>query len=224
MCKIASILGITHHANVFMSVLDKLAGALQRRDEVPNQELAKELVSTKNKADIQELVENLHNRDRKVQSDCIKVLYEIGYLAPELIEEYVQEFVKLLRSNNNRLVWSGMIALSTIATQKAPEIFQHLATILRTIEQGSVITVDGGIKTLALVASTDAAYHTEIFPYLIRHLRQCRPKEVAMHAEFIAVAVDTEHTLAFLEVLETRKKDLKSTQLKRVDKIIKHLQ
>jgi hypothetical protein len=40
-----------------MTILDKLATALNRRDEVPNQELAKEIVSAKNKRAVKELVE-----------------------------------------------------------------------------------------------------------------------------------------------------------------------
>jgi hypothetical protein len=155
-----------------MSVLNRLASAQQRNDDVPNQELARELAQSKNVADIRELVDNLRNQDMQIQSDCIKTLYELGYLAPELIADYVQEFIELLTSKQNRLVWGGMIALSTIAILKAPEIFQHLTTLKKVITHGSVITVDGGIKTLALVASTNASYRTELLPYLFQHLRE----------------------------------------------------
>jgi hypothetical protein len=87
-----------------MSVISRLASALGRRDDVPNQELARELAETKVVEDIRELVVNLQNRDRKIQSDCIKVLYEIGYIASELIAEYAEDFLALLRNRNNRLV------------------------------------------------------------------------------------------------------------------------
>lgn len=206
-----------------MSILNKLASAQQRNDDVPNQELARELAQTKNLADIRELVDNLRNRDTQIQSDCIKTLYELGYLAPELIADYAQEFIELITSKQNRLVWGGMIALSTIAPLKAPEIFQHFATLKKVIANGSVITVDGGIKTLALVASTNAAYRAEILPYLFQHLRECRPKEVPMHAELIAVTVTSEDAPAFREVLAARTGDLKPPQLKRVAKILKML-
>lgn len=206
-----------------MSVLNKLASAQQRQDDVPNQELARELAHTKNTTEIRELVDNLHNRNAQIQSDCIKTLYELGYLAPELIADYVQEFIGLITSKQNRLVWGGMIALSTIATLKAPEIFQHRATLKKVIANGSVITVDNGIKTLAFVASTNAAYRAEISPYLFQHLRECRPKEVPMHAEFIAVAITPEGAPIFREVLAARTSDLKPPQVKRIEKILKNL-
>jgi hypothetical protein len=61
-----------------MSTLDKLAHSLGRRDEVPNQELARELAAKKDKKGIREVAENLWHKDKNIQADCIKVLYEVG--------------------------------------------------------------------------------------------------------------------------------------------------
>ena len=65
-----------------MSVLNKIAFYQNRRDEVPNQQFAKELAETENKAGIKEIAKNLKHKNKSVQSDCLKVLYEIGYLKP----------------------------------------------------------------------------------------------------------------------------------------------
>ena len=206
-----------------MNVLNKIAHFQNRRDEVPNQELAEELARERNIAGVKEIAENLWNKDKKIQSDCLKVLYEIGYRKPELIVDYVDDFIKLLLNKNNRLVWGSMIALSTIATIKAKEIFEHFEQIKKAIEQGSVITVDGGIKTLAGVASAKGDYREKLFPYLINKLKFCRPKSVPMYAEFILVAVDSTNKDEFIAVLNKRKDILTTSQLKRIDKIIKIL-
>ena len=105
-----------------MSVLGKIAFYRNRRDEVPNQELAKELAETENREGIREITQNLWHKNKSVQSDCLKVLYEIGYLKPDLISEYVNDFLKLLKSKNNRMVWGSMIGLATIAEIKSKEI------------------------------------------------------------------------------------------------------
>ncbi len=84
-----------------MTVLHKLASALNRRDEVPNQELAQRIIEAGDKTAIRELVENLGHRDKNIQSDCIKVLYEIGERRPELIAKYYKEFGTLLESSKN---------------------------------------------------------------------------------------------------------------------------
>jgi hypothetical protein len=202
-----------------MSALERIAFFQNRRDEVPNQELAKELVRDKDLAGIQEMVANLWHADANVQSDCLKVLYEVGYLEPVLIKDYVEDFLKLLKSKNNRLVWGTMITLSTIARLKADELYPHFEEIKRVMEQGSVITRDNGVKILAGVASTNAEYRKTIFPFLVKHLETCRPKDVPQHSESIVIAVDASTKEAFLAVLEKRAEDLNSTELARVKKV-----
>lgn len=204
-----------------MSALDKIAFFQNRRDEVPNQELARTLAQTRNAADIREIAANLWNKEPNIQSDCLKVLYELGYLAPELIVEYVDDFIRLLKNRNNRMVWGGMIALSTIAGLQADKIFPYVDEIIKIMEAGSVITMDNGIRTLALVASKKDEYRQVIFPYLIEHLKTCRTKEVPQHAEKSLPAVNSGNKSDFIAVLEKRLEDSSSSQAVRLKKIIK---
>jgi len=203
-----------------MSILNRIAHFQNRRDEVPNQELARELAKKKDREGIREIAENLWNKDKNVQADCVKVLYEIGYIDPSLIADYAEDYLKLLKSRNNRLVWGGMIALSTVATLKADIIFEHLQEVYRAIELGSVITVDGGVLTLAGVASAREEYRQAIFPFLLDHLRTCRPKDVPQHSEKSLPAVAASNKDDFIAVLEKRMEDLTGPQVKRVKKVI----
>src|SRR5690349_10050975 len=207
-----------------MSVLNRLASSLGRRDELPNQELARELVARTDQAGIRELVENLSNKDKNIQADCIKVLYEVGSLEPELIAEYADVFVKLLRSKNNRLVWGGMTALAEVAKANPDAVFQHLDEIKKARETGSVITVDNAISTLAHTAAAKEEYNKVIFPYLMEHLAGCRPKEVPQHAERALPAVHSSNKAGFINVLEKRIEDLAGSGLARVKKVIRQSQ
>ena len=207
-----------------MSVLNKIAYYQDRRSDVPNQELARELAASKDRAGVHEIAENLWNKEKSIQSDCLKVLYEIGYLDPTLIAEYVGDFLKLLKSRNNRLVWGGMIALSTVADFKADEIFPHFDEIVDVMNKGSVITMDNGVKALALVASKNAAYNQKIFPFLLDHLSTCRPKEVPQHAERTLPAINAGNKAEFIRVLERRMEDLSGSQVARLKKAMKAVQ
>ena len=204
-----------------MSALQRIAYYQNRRDEVPNQELARELAAKKDRKGIQEIAENLWNKNSQIQSDCLKVLYEIGYLQSELVAPYADDFLKLLHSRNNRLVWGALIALSTVADLKADAIYPHVAEIKQVTDQGSIITQDNGVKVLALVATQKAAYSKDIFPYLLHHLETCRPKDVPQHAEKSAVAVNARNKKQFVAVLEKRLVDLSGSQAARVKKVIK---
>ncbi len=204
-----------------MSVLDQIAYFQKRRDEVPNQELARRLAESKDQKGIQEIAENLWNKNSNIHSDCLKVLYEIGYLEPGLIAGYAMDFLKLLHSRNNRMVWGSMIALSTIASIAADAIYPHCAEIQKIMENGSVITVDAGVHTLAGLASTSPERAVEIYPYLARILETCRPKDVPRHSERILMAVNAGNKREFIEILGRRMEDMTGTQTARLKRVIK---
>ncbi len=204
-----------------MSALERIAHFQKRRDEVPNQELARELASAKDSEGICEIAENLWNKNKSIQADCIKVLYEIGYIEPALIADYAEDFARLLKSRNNRLVWGGMTALAEVAKAKPQAVFKHLDTIKKAKQAGSVITVDNAISTLAWTAAADRKYNKAIFPYLLDHLKACRPKEVPQHSERTLPAVNSSNKTDFITVLEKRMEDLSGSGLARLKKIIK---
>jgi hypothetical protein len=207
-----------------MSVLRKIAYFQDRRDEVPNQELARELAQTRSLADIREIAENLWNKEPNIQSDCLKVLYELGYLAPELIADYVDDFLKLLKHRNNRMVWGGMIALSTIAELKADKIFPHVDEIQKTMEAGSVITNDAGIKTLTGVAVRKDEYRARIVPYLLERLSNSRPVDAPRYAEVILAAIGARDKAAFVTILEKWMEVASGSRLVRLKKAMKTAQ
>jgi hypothetical protein len=201
--------------------LNRIAHFQNRRDEVPNQKLARDLATRKDKAGIREIAQNLWNKDKGIQADCVKVLYEVGYLEPALISDYTEDFVKLLKSKNNRLVWGGMTALAEIAKVKPDAVFKHLDTVRKAKETGSVITVDNAISALAWAAAGHEKYNKAIFPYLLEHLKTCRPKEVPQHSERAMPAVTSANKNQFVAVLEKRMEDLSGSGLSRVKRVVK---
>ena len=204
-----------------MAVLDKIAFYQGRQDEVPNQELAKELAAACDQIGVAEIARNLWNENPAIQADCIKVMYEIGYLAPALISGYSADFLRLLTSKNNRLVWGGMIALAAIAAECPGPILAASDRLIQAMEAGSVITVDNGVKALAQAAAKNPSEARSVFAYLLHHLETCRAKEVPQHAESTAIAVTVENQGEFVRVLEFRLPELSETQVRRVRKVLR---
>ncbi|MGE8205468.1 hypothetical protein ACQKP0_12965 [Heyndrickxia sp. NPDC080065] len=204
-----------------MTIVNKLASQLNRKDEEPNIELAHELVDKNNHEGIKEVIQNLSNKDKKIQQDCIKVAYEIGEIKPELISDYALVFIDLLKSRNNRLVWGAMTTLSTIARVSSEIIMKHIETLFSAMKTGSVITVDKGVLTLGKLAVVNKQNNERIFPFLLTHLETCRPKEIPQHSESTIPAVTSDNKEAFLTVLKKRENELTVSQLKRVKKIYK---
>jgi hypothetical protein len=202
-------------------MIEKTAYSLGRNDEEPNIELAKELAKTKNKKGIKEIVNGLNNPKEQIANDCIKVLYEIAEIAPELISEYAGTFIQLLKSRNNRLVWGAMTALAKIVPFKSDEIFKNLDIIIKAYEKGSVITVDNSISVFAELAKADKKYEKKVSPIIIEHLEKCRPKEVGQHAERAFICINKNNSPKYKETLLKRYKTLTDAQKKRIDKLLK---
>lgn len=200
------------------SILDKLPCNYGRNDEVINIELAEAICREENHSQIRELIDGVQGKKRTVANDCIKVLYEIGERKPELIEDYVSVFLKLLTSNNNRLVWGAMTALAAIAPKKAGAIYEGIDLVKRAYREGSVITVDESISVFAALCRS--GYEEQVLPILIEHLKTCRPKEVAQHMERISVCMNDQNKDAFWNVVNERRTSLAQSQIKRVNKVM----
>jgi hypothetical protein len=204
-----------------MSILNKLATSLGRRDEIPNQELAKHIANKKDKLAIKELIDNLSNKSKDIQNDCIKVLYEIGEHNPALIADYAKEFVSLLDNKNNRLQWGAMTALSTITLENPTVIYAALPKIITAADKGSVITKDYGVNILIKLCSVKQ-YAEKAFPLLIEQLLNSPTNQLPMYAEKAMPIINDKNKALFIKTLSSRLDDIeKDTKRQRVEKVIK---
>jgi hypothetical protein len=204
-----------------MSVLDRLASALERNDERPNVELAEALVAKPDKKAIAALVDALSTGSVAVQNDAIKVLYEIGERAPELIVPHADAVFALLGSRNNRNVWGAMSAIDTIAAVKPKEVAAHLKAILAAADKGSVIAKDKAMSTLSKLAQAGEA---RAMPALLERLADAAPNQFPMYAELAAAAVTPAHKARLVAILEARLKTIDAAAKRaRVDKVLRKL-
>ena len=205
------------------SIIERLASSLGKRDEKPNLELAASLVKSQDKKAVKELVEHLTDNDKNIQSDCIKVLYEIGEQKPELIADYDKEFLELLESKNNRLVWGAMTALDCIASINPDSIYKKLPKILEVADAGTVITKDHGVGIL-IKLSANKKHTPKTIPLLIDILKTCATNQLPMYAENAMPIIADNYKKDFTKVLTGRLDDIeKETKRKRVEKVIKKI-
>lgn len=206
-----------------VSIITKLTSSLGRRDEIPNQQLAKEIVSENNKNAISELVDTLKNKDKAIQNDCIKVLYEIGDSKPELISKYADTFISFLSHKNNRLQWGAMIALNTIALEAPKIIFSNITHILAVADKGSVITKDNTVKLLVKLCSIKE-YSEDAFFLLNEQLLQSPLNQFPMYAELSFTIADKQTAPVLIKTLKSRLPMIeKESKRKRVEKVIQRL-
>lgn len=206
-----------------MTVIDKLASAMDRRDEVPNQELAAQIVKKNDLNAVNELVLNLNNKNKDIQNDCIKVLYEVGDQKPSLIAEHVKAFADLLTSKNNRLQWGAMTALSSITSHSPEKIAELLPAILKAADNGSVITKDQAVAILIKLGGI-SKYTENAFALLIEQLKSSPTNQLPMYAENAKPIINSHNKEVFIATLSSRLNEIdKESKRKRVEKVIKQV-
>ncbi len=206
-----------------MKYISQIAYNMGERSEVPNQELARKLAEENNEEGIKEMASYLYDKNKSVASDCLKVLYETGYIKPELIAPYVDEYINLLTSKNNRMVWGAMIALACCANVVPKKVLKQKDLVLEKIETGTVITNVWGVKTLINIAKADEGGYKELKDVLFELQKACRPVDFAKRAEDMMDAVRKEDIPEYIEILDLGKMDLSAAGAKRTDRVIKKL-
>ena len=206
-----------------MPIIDKLAHSLNRRDEVPNQELAKKIAAGKDKDAVKELISLLNHKSKDIQFDCIKVLYEIGELQPSLIKTYTKDFVGLLEHKHNRNIWGAMHAIDSITLEDPKLIYSYLSKIMDAAEKGSVITKDHTVSILIKLC-TIKQYAKDAFVLLIELMKDCPTNQLPMYAENAMGIVNDNNKIIFIKTLKGRLTEIeKETKRKRVEKVIKKI-
>jgi hypothetical protein len=206
-----------------MSIINKLATSLNRRDEIPNQELAKQIAGDNDKHALNELFELLNGKNKAIQSDCIKVIYEIGMLKPKLLVAYSKELIALLDDKNNRLQWGAMTALDTFTNEAPDVIYNALGKIIDVADKGSVITNDHCVGILIKLCDSKA-YADDAFALLNERLMNCPTNQLPMYAENALPIINDKNKATFLKTLHSRLGEIeKDTKRSRVEKLIKKL-
>lgn len=186
--------------------------------------LAKELVSTHDLVGIQEIASGLNHSEKNVRSDCLKVLYEIGYLEPGLIAPYGGSFLPLVRSKDNRMVWGAFIALATIASLRTGEITGHIPELVEAFNRGSVITRLWGMRLFAWLSAADSGNRRSLFPVMLQTLKTCIPRDVPTFAESMLPCIGGNEKPLIQEVLQRRMVEMSPSQAARCCKVIRSLE
>jgi len=204
------------------SIADRLAGAMERRDEAPNIAVAEEIAARKDKAAVGELVELVRAGTTRQRNDAMKVLYEIGARDPALIGGHCPVFLEALGSRSNRQVWGAMQALDSVAELRADEIAAELPKIIAAADRGSVIAKDRCTSLLTKLARS--GYAEKAVPILVERLQTAAPNQFPTYAEQTAGVVTQTEKPGLIEIIRNRlDKITQRAKRERMEKLLRKL-
>jgi hypothetical protein len=207
-----------------MSILERLSSVRGERDNVADIALAEDIVKTRNKKAIEELVAHLGDKNKRLAGGCIKTLYEVGEREPKLISDYVDEFAALLTNKNQRLVWGAVTALDMAASANPEGVHAHLKAILKAAEGESVIARDHAVNILAKLC---AAGHTKkCLPILFEIIRTCPVNQLPSYSERAAEVVTDKERANLASLVSDRLPEAKQypAKQKRMEKVLRKLE
>jgi hypothetical protein len=201
-----------------LSITDQLTQNVTRRDERANVELA-ELIAKRNDFDgINEVVAGLG--DRKLQADCIKILYEVAERRPELVAPHAEVFLQLLGHKNNRMVWGAMCAIDAIAALRSDLVYSYLDRLSEVTEKGTVITRDHFVIILVKLAATKEG----TIPLVLGQLASAPVNQFPMYAERAAPLFRDRQRDEFIAIVIRRLPEMNTeAKRKRLAKVLKQL-
>lgn len=206
-----------------MSVLERLATARGRRDEVPNVELAEELAHSGDAAAIAELAGAIGSAPQSVANDAIKSLYEIGERRPELIAPHAAAFFAALNSRNNRMIWGALSAIAAITVARPDTVAARLDEVLGAADRSSVIAKDAAFSILATL-SASPAHQAATWPRLLAALGTSAVNQTPMYAEKALAAAAHNDPKELAKVLEARLVGIhQPPKRKRLERVLRQL-
>lgn len=204
-----------------MSIIEQLSSSMNSKIQDQNIALAKTIVETNNSSAIAELVAGLNSK--KIASDCIKVLYEIGVLNPKLITTFAPVFLEYIKHKDNRLQWGSMTALSCISKIETDFVYEKLPEILDAANIGSVITKDHAFNIL-IELCTKSKYYSSVFPLLNEQLLLAPNNQFPKYIEQTYTVFKLEDKELFLKTIEAKIDSIEvPSKRKRVEKILQKL-
>lgn len=201
----------------------RLASQQGTKDTEANVVLAETLVKNGDGESIRHLAELLRNGKAPIKSDAIKVLYEIGKVAPERIQDHLKVFLDLLQSKNNRLQWGSLTAIAAISKVVPEKVFPYSSKIMEVAESGSVITRDQAVAVFTTLSATPK-YQVDAFQWLMKLLLKSPVNQLPMYAENVLPIVPKDSMNTFRVLLEVRLEEIaQESKRKRILRVLKNL-
>lgn len=208
-------------------LLSRLAVSMQRTDEMPNLELAAELVITDDSEAVKLLIAVLERHDLEHAPDAARVLCEVGSRSPELLLTHVDKLLALCDESQREVLPYTMFAISPVAHKHAETLWDMrdlFWSALADLTQPTDMAQAGAVRLLSSLCAAGADYARTLAGGLVDLLGKCMPKDVAFFAESVLPALGTAHSHRAKPVLDRRMKELTPAEVARLRRAVRAAQ
>lgn len=200
-------------------LLARLAVSVGRSDDMPNLELAADIVFAEDVDAVATLISVIERHDDEHAPDAARVVAEVGTRAPELLLEHAERLVEMIDATQAEMLPYVMLALSPVAANYAEHLWPARDLFwqsLADLSQPANLAQGGAVKLLAALCATGPDYARTLAGGLVDLLGKCMPKDVAFFAESVLPALGSAHSHRAKPVLDRRLKELTPAEVARL--------
>ncbi len=200
-------------------LLSRLAVSVGRYDEMPNLELAADIVFADDTDAVSVLITVIERHDDLHASDASRVIAEVGTRAPDLLLAHADRLVEMIDAGNAMMRPYTMMALSPVAGKYAELLWPSrdlFWAALSDLNQSADLAAAGAVKLLAAMCAASPDYARTLAGGLVDLLGKCMPKDVAFFAESVLPALGPAHSHRAKPVLDRRLKELTPAEVARL--------
>lgn len=208
-------------------LLSRLAVSMQRTDDMPNLELAAELVTDQDGEAVSILIAVLERHDLEHAPDAARVICEVGVRAPDLLMQHVERLLSLCDESQKDVLPYTMFAISPVAHHHADTLWEMrdlFWAALADLTQPTDMAQAGAVRLLSALCAAGADYARTLAGGLVDLLGKCLPKDVAFFAESVLPALGTAHSHRAKPVLDRRMKELTPAEVARLRRAVRAAQ
>ena len=200
-------------------LLARLAVSVGRSDEMPNLELAADLVFADDTDAVSALIAVIERHDDVHAPDAARVIAEVGTRAPDLLLGHADRLVEMIDASQKDMLPYTMLALSPVANRHAEALWASRDLFwqaLADLTQPADLAQAGAVKLLASLCAAGPDYARTLAGGLVDLLGKCMPKDVAFFAESVLPALGAAHSHRAKPVLDRRLKELTPAEVARL--------
>lgn len=200
-------------------LLSRLAISVGRSDEMPNLELAADIVFADDVDAVSTLIAVIERHDDVHAPDAARVVAEVGTRAPELVLGHAERLIEMIDATRREMLPFTMLALSPVASKHAEALWPSRDLFwqaLADLTQPAELAQAGAVRLLASLCAAGPDYARTLAGGLVDLLGKCMPRDVAFFAESVLPALGAAHSHRAKPVLDRRLKELTPAEVARL--------
>jgi hypothetical protein len=168
-----------------MGILDELSSATG--DKSSNKELVKQCLRMP--ALLHSIAEGLRTGAPKARVDCAEVLSEAAALRPDLLADFVTDFLDASKSDNKTVAKLGFLGLTRISMARAAEVYAEREYLLEAAKKNDVLGL-AAAAVLAALCGNNPNYRGKLIGSVVRLLIAIPDKDLPKWIATLGPAVE----------------------------------